>query len=202
VSGRVRGALSALVALALLGQASCSADAGPPSNLPAATTSTVVGPEDLVEITVLGEKDLSHEFQVQPDGTIDFPYVHRFKASGLEPQEVAELLKQRLVEEKILAEPQVSLVVKQYNSRKILVTGSVSKPDSITWAPGMTVVGAISLCGWFTALADKGHVTIIRRAGKGRSVKAVVSVEAITRHTQEDVPLQPGDTINVTQNTF
>ena len=155
-----------------------------------------------MEITVLGEKDVSHEFQVQPDGSIDFPYVHRFKVAGLEPQEVADLLKSKLVQEKILADPQVSLVVKQYNSRKILVTGSVQKPDSVTWAPGMTVVGAISLCGWFTALADKGHVVIIRRAGKGKSVKAVVSVEAITRHTQEDIPLQPGDTINVAQNTF
>jgi len=173
------------------------------SRLPAvSSTSTVVGPEDLLDITVLGEKDLSHEFQIQPDGTIDFPYVHRIKVDGMEPQDVAEMLRKRLIEEKILADPQLSLMVKQYNSRTILVTGSVQSPKVVTWAPGMTVVGAISLCGWFSPLADKGHVSIIRRAGKGKSVRAVVSVEAITRHTQEDIPLQPGDAINVTQNVF
>jgi protein involved in polysaccharide export with SLBB domain len=194
------GALRPRVALALLVLFGCSDT--PPSRLPTANAPTVIGPEDLFDVTVLGEKDLSHEFQVQPDGTIDFPYVHGVKVAGMEPQEVAELLKRRLVEGKILADPQVSLVVKQYNSRTVLVTGSVQAPKAVTWAPGMTVVGAISQCGWFTPLADKGHVMIIRRAGKDKSVKAVVSVEAITRHTQEDVPLQPGDTINVTQNVF
>ena len=202
-SPRARAVLGAFVTALVTAVAfSACAEAGPPLNLPISRTSTVVGPEDLFEITVLGEKDMSHEYQVQPDGTIDFPLIHRVKVEGLEPQDVAELLKTRLVEGRILGDPQVSLVVKQYNSRKILVTGSVQKPDSVTWTPGMTVVGAISLCGWFTAMADKGHVTIIRRAGRDRSVKAVVSVDAITRHTQEDIPLQPGDTINVSQNVW
>ena len=196
-----RRAARALAVLQALSLAACSE--APVSRLPAvSSTSTVVGPEDLLDITVLGEKDLSHEFQIQPDGTIDFPYVHRIKVDGMEPQDVAEMLRKRLIEEKILADPQLSLMVKQYNSRTILVTGSVQSPKVVTWAPGMTVVGAISLCGWFSPLADKGHVSIIRRAGKGKSVRAVVSVEAITRHTQEDIPLQPGDAINVTQNVF
>src|SRR5271169_6860401 len=97
--------------------AGCGAEAGPPRNLPAPMQSTVVGPDDLFEITVLGEKDLTHEFQVQPDGTIDFPYVHRVKVEGLEPQEVVDLLKAKLVEEKILSDPQITLIVKQYNSK-------------------------------------------------------------------------------------
>jgi polysaccharide export outer membrane protein len=124
------------------------------------------------------------------------------KVDGLEPQEVAQLLKKTLVDGKILSDPQVSILVKQYNSRKILVVGSVQKPDSITWTPGMTLLGAISLSGWFTPLADKGHVTITRRVGKDKTVQAVVSVDAIIRHAQEDIRLQPGDTINVSQNVF
>lgn len=186
-----------LLAIASYG---CAGDVGPPTNLPRVHASTAVGPDNLFDVNVVGEKDLSHEYQVHPDGTIDFE--HGVKVEGLEPQEVAQQLRNRLIEDRILADPQVSIIVKQYNSRKVLVIGSVNKPDSITWTPGMTLVGAISLCGWFTALADKGHVTIIRRVSKEKSVQAVVSVDAIVRHAQEDIPLQPGDTINVSQNVF
>jgi polysaccharide export outer membrane protein len=191
----------AVGSLVLLG-VGCAAEAGPPRELPAPVQSTVVGPNDLFEISVLGERDLNHEFQVQPDGTIDFPYVHRVRVEGLEPQEVVDLLKAKLIEGKILSDPEITLIVKEYNSKKILVTGAVQKPDSVSWNPGMTLVGAISRCGWFTPLADTGHVTLIRRVAKGRTIRAIVSVEAITHHTQEDVPLQPADTINVEQRVF
>lgn len=184
---------------AILVVAGCS-EVGPPTNLPRSSASTAVGPDDLFEVNVVGEKDLSHEYQVHPDGTIDFE--HGVKVAGLEPQEIAQTLKKRLVEDRILADPQVSIIIKQYNSRKVLVIGSVGKPDSIAWSPGMTLVAAISLAGWFTPMADKGHVTIIRRVAQGKTVQAVVSVDAIVRHAQEDVPLQPGDTINVSQNVF
>jgi polysaccharide export outer membrane protein len=180
----------------------CAAEAGPPRNLPLPEQSTIVGPDDLFEITLLGEKDLTHEFQVQPDGTIDFPYLSRVKVEGLEPQEVVDLLKKKLIEGKILADPQITLIVKQYNSKKVLVTGAVQKPDSVSWNPGMTLVDAISRCGWFTQLADTGHVTLIRRVGKNKTIKATVSVDAITHHTQEDVLLQPADTISIEQRVF
>lgn len=192
-----------VVVLCCLALASaCAAEAEAPRNLPAPMQSTVVGPEDLFEISVVGEKDLTHEFQVQPDGTIDFPYISRVKVEGLEPQEVVDLLKAKLVQGKILSDPQITLIVKQYNSKKILVTGAVQKPDSVTWNPGMTLVDAISRCGWFTQLADTGHVTLIRRVGKSKTIKATVSVDAITRHTQEDILLQPADTISVDQRVF
>jgi len=188
-----------VLAILLIACADC-AEVGPPRNLPASSQSTAVGPDDLFEVDIVGEKELSHEYQVHPDGTIDF--LHGVKVDGLEPQEVAQLLRKTLIDGRILGDPQVSILVKQYNSRRVLVIGSVTKPDSITWTPGMTLLGAISLCGWFTAMADKGHVTLTRRVGRDKSVQVVVSVDAIIRHAQEDVRLQPGDTINVTQNVF
>jgi protein involved in polysaccharide export with SLBB domain len=187
----------ALGAAALV--AGCYGDV-PAPHLPLSAENTALGPDDLLEVDVVGEKDLSHEYQVHPDGSIDFD--HGVKVEGLEPQEAAKVLRQRLMDDRILADPQVSIIIKQYNSRKVLVIGSVQKPDSVTWSPGMTLVGAISLTGWFTPLADKGHVTITRRLGKDKTVQAVVNVDAIVHHTQEDIRLQPGDTINVSQNVF
>ncbi len=180
----------------------CSGSPPPPTNLPPPEQSTVVGSEDLFEITVVGEKDLPHEFQVQPDGTIDFPYLGRVNVSGLEPQEIVDLLRKKLVEQKILQDPQITLVVKQYNSKKVNVIGQVQKPDTVAWTPGMTLVVAISRCGGFTSMADSNHVILIRKVSKDKTVKAVVSVDAITHNSQEDVPLQPGDTINVEQRVF
>jgi polysaccharide export outer membrane protein len=174
---------------------------GPP-HLPAPTLSTVVGPGDLFEVSVLGEKDLPHEYRVQPDGTIDFPYLDRLMVQGLEPQQIEELIKKELGEKKILIEPQVTLVVKQYNSKKVSVVGAVQKPGSLPWSEGMKLVEAISLSGGLTALADGDHVRITRIVSQNKTVSATVSVDDITDGKLGDIPLQAGDTIKVDQRIF
>src|SRR5580693_5702452 len=93
--------------------------------LPPPQQSTMIGPGDLFKVSVLGEKDLPTEYRVQPDGTIDFPYLDRLTVAGLEPQEIADLIKRGLVAKKILIDPQLTLVVTQYNSKKISIVGAV-----------------------------------------------------------------------------
>jgi polysaccharide export outer membrane protein len=165
-------------------------------------TSTTVGPGDVFTVSVVGEKELPTEFRVQPDGTIDFPYVERVKVNGLEPQEVVDVLKQKLVEKKILTNPQVSVIVKQYNSKRVTVIGAVTKPGNVPWSDGMGIVDAISQAGWFTPIADSNHVILTRRTQTGSSVTAAISVEAISNGQQADIPLQAGDTVKVDQRTF
>src|ERR1700733_12684766 len=162
--------LSTLACLALLGALALGcgrAHPGPP-NLPAPTPSTTVGPGDMFEVSVLGEKDLPKEYRVQPDGTVEFPYVDRLIVGGLEPQQIEELIKKALVDKKILVDPQVTLVVKQYNSKKVSVIGQVQKPGSLSWSEGMKLVEAISLSGGFTPLADADHVRITRTVSPGK----------------------------------
>jgi protein involved in polysaccharide export with SLBB domain len=174
---------------------------GPP-NLPTPTPSTTVGPGDVFEVSVLGEKDLPKEFRIQPDGSVDFPYVDRLQVAGLEPQQIEELIKAQLVEKKILVQPQVTLVVKQYNSKKISVIGAVQKPGSLPWSEGIKLVDAISLSGGFSSLADADHVRITRLVGGGKTVTATVSVDDITDGKMSDLLLQAGDTIKVDQRVF
>jgi protein involved in polysaccharide export with SLBB domain len=174
---------------------------GPP-NLPTPTPSTIVGPGDVFEVSVLGEKDLPKEYRIQPDGSVDFPYVDRLQVAGLEPQQIEELIKSQLVEKKILTSPQVTLVVKQYNSKKISVIGAVQKPGSIPWTDGIKLVEAISLSGGFTSLADADHVVLTRNVSRGKTVTAIVSVDDITDGKQSDPLLQAGDTIKVDQRVF
>jgi polysaccharide biosynthesis/export protein VpsN len=188
-----------LVAVALVG---CKATHGGPPNLPAPTLSTVVGPGDLFEVSVLGEKEIPKTFRVQPDGTIDFPYVDRLAVAGLEPQQIEEAIKKALIDRKILSDPQVTLIVTQYNSKKVSIVGAVQKPGSIPWSEGMKLVDAISLSGGLTPLADGDHVRITRIVGENKTVTAVVSVDDITDGKLGDVPLQAGDTIKVDQRVF
>jgi polysaccharide export outer membrane protein len=186
----------------LLVLAACGRSHPGPPHLPPPTQSTVVGPGDLFEVSVLGEKDLPHEYRVQPDGTIDFPYLDRLTVAGLEPQQIEDLIKKELGEKKILVEPQVTLVVKQYNSKKVSVVGAVQKPGSLPWSEGMKLVEAISLSGGLTSLADGDHVRITRIVGPSKTVTATVSVDDITDGKLGDIPLQAGDTIKVDQRVF
>jgi polysaccharide export outer membrane protein len=153
-------------------------------------------------VSILGEKDLPTEFQVQPDGTIDFPYLGRLQLAGLEPQGVVDLLRKKLEEAKILRDPQITLIMRQYNSMKVNIIGQVGHQDTVPWTPGMTLLLAVTHCGGFTPMADSNHVVLIRRVSKDKNVKAVVSVDAIMHNAQPDVPLQPGDTVIVEQRTF
>jgi polysaccharide export outer membrane protein len=190
-----------LAALAALVLACGRSHPGPP-NLPAPSLSTTVGPGDVFEVSVLGEKDLPKEFRVQPDGSVDFPYLDRVKVAGLEPQQIEELIKGQLVDRKILVSPQVTLVVKQYNSKKVSVIGAVQKPGSLPWSEGMKLVDAISLSGGLTSLADGDHVRLTRVVGPGKTVTATVSVDDITDGKLPDLLLQAGDTIKVDQRVF
>jgi polysaccharide export outer membrane protein len=174
---------------------------GPP-NLPQPAQSTVVGPGDTFDVIVVGEKDLARTFRVQPDGSIAFPYVDRLIVAGLEPQEIEEAIKKALIDKKILTDPQVTLVVTQYNSKKVSIVGAVQKPGSIPWTEGIKLIDAISLSGGLTQLADGDHVRITRVVSSGKTVTATVSVDDITDGKLSDIPLQAGDTIKVDQRVF
>ena len=192
----------AVLALFALVATSCARYHPGTPHLPPPTLSTTLGPGDLFEVSLVGEKDLPKEFRVQPDGTIDFPYLDRLTVAGLEPQQIEELLKTNLIDKKILVNPQVTVVVKAYYSKKVSVVGAVQKPGSLPWTEGMKLVDAISLAGGLTSLAAGDRVRITRVVSGNKTVSATVSVEDITDGELPDVPLQAGDTIKVDQRVF
>jgi len=181
----------------------CSTGAPPPRNLPPATPSTTLGPSDLFEVNVVGEKDLPKEYRVQPDCSIDFPYIDRVTdVCGLEPQQLVDKLKATLKEKGILTNPQVTLVVKQYASKKVSVIGQVNKPGSVPWTDGLRLFDVISQSGGFTSIADSKNVVLVRRVGNGKTVTVTVNVDGIGDGTQPDIPIQAGDTIKVDSRVF
>lgn len=192
-----------LVPAVLFACSACSIGAPPPRNLPPAKPSTTLGPGDLFEVSVLGEKDLPKEFRIQPDCTIDFPYIDRVTGvCGLEPQELVDKLKATLKERQILTNPQLTLVVKQYASKKISVIGQVNKPGSLPWTEGLRLFDVISQSGGFTSIADSKHVVLTRQLPGGKSITVNVNVDGIGDGTQPDIPVQAGDTIKVDSRVF
>ncbi len=191
--------LKAACLVALVG---CAGGRPPSPVLAPPILSTTIGPGDTLEIAVVGEKDLPHDFRVNPDGTIDFPYLDRVEIAGLEPQQVVDRIKGKLVDAKILKSPQVSLLVKQYASKKVSIIGQVSKPGSLSWNDGMKLFEAVAQSGGFTSIADSNHVILTRQTAPGKSVTVTVSVDAIAEGSQPDIALQAGDSIKVDARVF
>ncbi len=179
----------------------CGKSYPPPPKLPEPVVNQQVGPGDVVEVVVVGEEKLPKDYEINADGTLDFPYVKPIKVAGLDPRQIATSIRDQLVEAKFLVAPQVQVKVKAYNSKKIQVIGQVAKPGPLPYQDGMTLVQAVSAAGWFTPLADTNNVQVIRQVPNG-SVNALVSVDAITDNVRPDVKLQQGDTIKVNQRLF
>lgn len=200
--GRLRrGLVGRYLALSLLGVA-CSSNV-PQSRVPLAPPSekTAIGPGDVFTLQIIGEKDLPSEYQVASDGTADLPYLQTVHVAGLEPQDIARMVREGLIQKQILTDPIVIVQVKDYHSRTVILLGQVAKPGSFPLTPGLTLMQAISLAGGLSAIADDDKVTLTRKYGdKTRTVR--VSVDAITGGRSEDVPLQAGDRIYVYQRLF
>src|SRR6478609_8769303 len=173
----------------------------PPTSLPPPTERSVLGPGDTFTLEIVGEKDLPHEYQVASDGTVDFPYVHTLKVADLEAQQVARLVRERLIAEKVLSDPSVVVQVKEYASRKVTILGQVAKPGSYPLLPGMSMIQAISQAGGLTAVASGTHVNLTRKTAKGQQT-VEVDVEAISEGRAADVLLQAGDQIYVRERIF
>ena len=91
-----------------------------PQATTAAATSASLGPGDLIEVRVFEEADLSGPYRVAPGGTIDFPLCGKVPVQGLNSSATADTLT-RCLGEKYLKHPQVTVLLREYNSKKIFV---------------------------------------------------------------------------------
>lgn len=174
----------------------------PPTQLPAPLSNTTIGVGDVFEMRIVREDNLPTTFTVAPDGTVDLPYIKRIRVAGLEPQKVAEVVRQQLIDQDYLTDPIVTLNVKEYNSKRVEVLGEVARPGSLRFEPGMTLLRAVSLVGGFNPMAAKDTVTVRRKVEGGDTRAVTVSVQDIIDNVTPDIPLQAGDSINVPQRIF
>ena len=169
--------------------------------LPPPVESSTIGPDDIFRMQIVGEKDLPDEYQVSSDGSVDLPYIHRVQAAGLEPQALAKVIRERLIEQQILKDPSVIVAIKEYRSKKITVLGQVQKPGSFSYSSGMTLLQAVSLSGGFTSIAKTDRINLTRKTKSGTKT-VILSVDSITDGRSPDILLQAGDGIYVGERVF
>jgi polysaccharide export outer membrane protein len=166
------------------------------AGLPAST----VGPNDLFEVRVYQEPELSGLYQVGPQGEIMFPLCKKVAVAGLTANGVAEKLRACL-SQGYLRNPQVSVLVKEFNSRKVFVFGEVQKPGTFAYEDGMSVVQALTLAGGFTKQAAQNSTSVTRHVS-GQEVKMKVHVQDIALGKEANFKLEPGDIVYVPESMF
>lgn len=157
-----------------------------------------LGTGDVLEIRVYQEPDLSGAFRVSAEGTIDYPFCGRLKIGGYSPSSVVDLLTSCLGKG-YLKNPQVTVFLKEYNSKKVFVFGEVQKPGTFPFEENMSVVQAITLAGGFGKLAAANSV-IVTRLVNGEERKIKVPVEGIGQGREKNFALQPGDIVFVPES--
>jgi len=162
----------------------------------------LLGPEDVVEVTVWRNQDLSRTITVRPDGMISLPLIGDVQASGLTAAQVGEKISKRLTEYK--ENPSVSVSVKEINSYYIYVVGEVIHPGKFALKSYATVLQGISLAGGFTQYASRNRMAVLRWAvrkdsGNERQVRIPVSYDDLISGKGKvgNFTLMSGDTIVV-----
>jgi len=159
-----------------------------------------MGPGDVFEARVVGEADITATYSIGADGTVDLPYVGRVTAAGLRPGELQQIITKRL-QDGYIRQPQVSVMVKEWNSRKISVLGQVQKPGPVSYFPRMTIVDAIAAAGGFTAIAAQNSVRL-RREVRGQVVSRTFRVADISEGRSSNINIVPGDVLVVDERLF
>ena len=154
-----------------------------------------IGPEDVLDISVWKNPELSRTVPVRPDGKISLPLVNDIQAAGLSPSRLREELTQRLSE--YVPSPEVAVIVREVHSAKVAVVGAVRTPGRYDVRSPATVLEIIALAQGFTDFAARDRIVVLRRAGRG-TTRIPFNYRSITDGSEQDnFFVQPGDIIVV-----
>lgn len=182
---------------ALLTVAMGTAPKGNAQQAPAAATSEeyIISVQDVLDIHVWKEPELSREVVVREDGKISIPLADDLQAAGQSPVELKKAIAQKLSE--FLADPQVTVIVKVPKKYKVFVTGNVTRPGQYESPHPVTPLQAVAMAGGLNEWASNKLIILSTQGGKPTrrvlNYKDVVSGESL----EENKPLNSGDTVIV-----
>ena len=157
----------------------------------------IIGAGDVLAVNVWKETELTRTVLVRPDGRISLPLIGEVQAAGRTTDQVQAEILDRLAS--FISHPQVNVIVQEIKSRTFNVVGKVVKPGEFDLLRPMNVLDGIALAGGFTEFAKTAKVYVLRKGPEGKTemlpfnYKKVIKGEAL----DQNVPLQPGDTIVV-----
>ena len=167
------------------------------------TSDYYIGPEDVLEVIVWRNADLSKVVTVRPDGRISLPLLGDVEATGLTPSQLTANIVTKLKQFK--ETPTVSVILQQVNSYGVYVLGEVAKPGRYFLKSKTTLLQAITNAGGFTPTAARNKIVVFRWAeGQNREVKLKASYDEIVLrdNSTQNIVLKPGDTVVVPSETM
>lgn len=157
----------------------------------------VIGDDDLLEVNVWKEPDVSRTIPVRSDGKISLPLVGEVQAAGRTPVQLEEDITNRL--RNFITEPAVTVMVQKINSLKFNVMGEVIKPGSYALTTATTIVDAIATAGGFRDFAKKKSIYVLHQNADGTEARLSFNYNDFVkgRNAKQNIHLQPGDTVVV-----
>jgi polysaccharide export outer membrane protein len=156
----------------------------------------LLGPEDVIEVSVWKEPDMTKQLVVQPDGKIFYPLIGEIRAAGKTIKQVQEEISKRL--EKFVTDASVTVILLKTQYYKFYVTGKVNKPGEYMAGRPTSVLQAISMAGGLTPFASPRNIKIMRKVG-GVDEVHLFNYKDVSKglHLSQDILLQPGDVVVV-----
>ncbi len=157
----------------------------------------VIGPSDVLDISVWKEPDITRTLPVRPDGKISLPLVGELQASGLTASKLQDVITQKLKD--YIENPQVNVVIQEVKSRSFNIVGKVLKPGSFDLTKPTAVLDAIALAGGFQDFAKTSKIYVLRRMPDGSQKMLPFNYKSVIKgkNLDENIELQSGDTVVV-----
>ncbi len=157
-----------------------------------------IGPMDVIEVEVFQAKELSRAARVNSEGFVSLPLIGPVKVSALTTRE-AELQIEKILKEKYLQDPHVTVYIKEYESQKITVEGWVKNPGVFPLKGKTTFLQAIANAKGMERLADFNEIAIFRTEN-GKTTGYKLSYTKVRAGEQIDPVLKSGDIIVVNRS--
>jgi len=186
--------------------AACSTNRYPPAPVSAAATGEYnykIGPLDSINIIVWRNPELSATVPVRPDGKISTALVTDMQAAGLTAEDLAKALKNAMGQ--YIRDPVVSVIVTTFqgaSSETIRIIGEASKPQSIPYRQGMTLLDVMIQVGGLTDFADGNGAVLVRGAEGGKQYSVRLKDLLKRGDISANVEVRPGDVLIVPQGWF
>jgi polysaccharide export outer membrane protein len=155
-----------------------------------------IGPEDVLDILVWKNPELSRTVPVRPDGKVSLPLVNDIQAAGMTPTALRQELSTRLAE--YLPSPEVAVIVREVHSAKVAVVGAVKTPGRFELKSAATVLEMIAMAQGFTDFASRDRIVVLRQTGQGQTTRIKFNYRSVVDgNDAENIFVRPGDIIVV-----
>jgi polysaccharide biosynthesis/export protein len=155
-----------------------------------------IGPNDILDIYVWKEPELSRDITVMSDGRITFPLIGEIIAKDRSVSDLKEIMLEKL--KKFVDSPEITVIVKESRSKIIYTLGKLNRPGPYPLTAEMTVLQGLATAGGLAEWADEKGILIIRRDGDKEAQLPFNYKEFIGgKNPGQNILLKPGDTIVV-----